>query len=66
MDIEKGDKVKFNYKGEILEGEIYSIYNHGDTVNIVSGNKLYTFPVIAIERSKKEIKNKGEQLSIFE
>ena len=62
MDISIGKKVKFKYKGEILEGDIRSIYNNGDTVNITVGKSVYTYPVCLLAKNNKE--KKVEQLSM--
>ncbi|KOF57842.1 MULTISPECIES: hypothetical protein [Clostridium] len=65
MDVYIGKKVKFQYKGEILEGYVRSIYNNGDTVNITVDKSAYTYPVCLLAKNNQEIKEKkGEQLSM--
>lgn len=66
MDIYIGKKVKFQYKGEILDGYIRSIYNNWNTVNITVGDCVYTYPLCLLaQNNKDEIKEeKVEQLSI--
>lgn len=43
ININIGDLVEFQYAGERHKGNIYSIYNNGQTVNVSWNNKIAPF-----------------------
>ena len=53
-----GDKVKFDYKGEEVQGKTVSIYNGGDTANISDGKAVYTMPIFMLKQVKENANDK--------
>lgn len=53
INIKIGDPVEFEYSGERHKGNIYSIYNNGQTVNVSWNNKIAPFYIGAIEKIRE-------------
>ena len=49
-NIKVGDLVEFEYAGERHKGNIYSIYNNGQTVNVIWKNKIAPFYIGCVEK----------------